>query len=574
MKDAGTDTSLDMVVTEVFEIAPKSTTISYNKEVQTSEDWASGTNTKSASGIEDYDEFDYSVNMAQRKQLEDKIRTELEELYKKENEEVLKNNRTLSNDEPGLNANGTPDVSRPTILSDKEASQISARQDFENFWSQSWKVINRAAEEDTNYNILRNYAESQNSDAQQQSRNSLTEITHLYSKDSVGRAVTYIDWSPKFPELIAAAYTEKSSDPHATKGLIQIFNLHAPNQPEYTLTAQSDILVVKFSPFDSNLIFGAAYNGQVLAWDLRSKGSRPLLSSQLSGKAHTHPVYSLEIIGTQNAYTLITASTDGTVCTWTPDMLAKPQEKITLQTNSSSLRNDEAAPTSLAIPTRDQAQFLIGTEEGAIYQCYRFGQAGSRPGIDHRKSYRGHTGPVTSVDLHPSSGPVDFGNYLLSSGNDWSIKIWLVSLISSHGSNLSSTASSAPANRGEIIRPILDIKRDDVVYDISWNPNHPSIFAAVDGTGHVEVWNLLTDTEVPVVRAKPSNIEKNIVGSNYLKRPLNRVSWEKTSEARRLAVGGLNGSITILELDTTLIGSSPKPEHWAQLKRLFEQLES
>ena len=79
-----------------------------------------------------------------------------------------------------------------------------------------------------------------------------------------------------------------------------------------------------FSPFHSNLIFGGTYSGQILLWDTRSK-HLPVLKTPLSAAGHTHPVYAMQMVGTQNAHNLITSSTDGTVCSWLVDMLAQPQ---------------------------------------------------------------------------------------------------------------------------------------------------------------------------------------------------------------------------------------------------------
>lgn len=38
----------------------------------------------------------------------------------------------------------------------------------------------------------------------------------------------------------------------------------------------------------------------------------------------------------------------------------------------------------------------------------------------------------------------------------------------------------------------------DYVYDVMWSPVHPAIFAAVDGMGRLDLWNLNNDTEVRV----------------------------------------------------------------------------
>ena len=61
-----------------------------------------------------------------------------------------------------------------------------------------------------------------------------------------------------------------------------------------------------------------------MLWDTRSK-HLPVLKTPLSAAGHTHPVYAMQMVGTQNAHNLITSSTDGTVCSWLVDMLVQPQ---------------------------------------------------------------------------------------------------------------------------------------------------------------------------------------------------------------------------------------------------------
>ena len=41
-------------------------------------------------------------------------------------------------------------------------------------------------------------------------------------------------------------------------------------------------------------------------------------------------------------------------------------------------------------------------------------------------TFKGHGGPVTSLHFHPAGGPVDFGNLVLSTSTDWTVKLWRV----------------------------------------------------------------------------------------------------------------------------------------------------
>ena len=88
---------------------------------------------------------------------------------------------------------------------------------------------------------------------------------------------------------------------------------------------------VAYSKFHPSYIIGGTYSGQLVLWDTRSGKRTPVQRSPLSSSAHTHPVYCLDVVGSQNAHNLISASSDGRLCSWNLDMLSQPQECLDLQ---------------------------------------------------------------------------------------------------------------------------------------------------------------------------------------------------------------------------------------------------
>jgi len=50
--------------------------------------------------------------------------------------------------------------------------------------------------------------------------------------------------------------------------------------------------------------------GKIVLWDNRSPKRTPVQRSSLSASAHTHPVYCLSVVGTQNSHSLISISTE------------------------------------------------------------------------------------------------------------------------------------------------------------------------------------------------------------------------------------------------------------------------
>ncbi|KAJ5902375.1 hypothetical protein N7495_002903 [Penicillium taxi] len=455
-------------------------------------------------------------------------------------------------------------------LDEDELKAVTSSTDFLDFVERSAKVIERALDEE--YDVLADYelggfdGDLEDEEETGKKRRGIREVCQFYDERwSKKRMISDLSFSPKFPELVLASYTKNPSAPHEPDGLVQVWNQHLQSRPEYVFNSTSDILTAKFSPFHPNLIVGGSYSGQVLLWDTRSSragGGAPVQKTPLTGSGHTHPVYSISIIGTQNAHNILTVSTDGVVCGWTVDMLSQPQEYLELTTPPPS-KTDDLAPTTMSFPQSDPTFFVVGTEEGGIYPCHRYDRAGAKAGTDHRLAYRGHSAPIMSTAFHPARGPVDLGDLMLSSSLDWSVKLWHVRPPATTASITSTTATA------QVVSPILDITREDVVYDARWSPHRPGVFSLVDGAGNVEVWDLYTDTEVPAVRTTPSRGP-----GSAPTRSLNKVAWEER-EGRRLATGGLNGVITVFEVGKGL-GGPPEEvpaEEWAGMKRLVAKLE-
>lgn len=493
------------------------------------------------------------------------------------------------------------------------------------FMERSTKVIERAL--DDHYDLLADYAQKGDQDIDEEDEDEgpargkkgrrVKEVAQFYEERwSKKRMISDLGFSPKvhteffsalfvrisltcfvkFPELILASYTKNPAAPHDPDGLIQIWNLHMRDRPEYTFHAQSDILTAKFSPFHPNIVIGGSYSGQILMWDTRQKSS-PVQKTPLTGFGHTHPVYSLDIIGTQNAHNIISASTDGVVCGWSVDMLSRPQESLELATPPPA-KTEDLAPTCIAFPHADPTYFLVGAEDGTIYPCHRYDRAGAKAGVDARLAYRGHSAPIMSLDFHPARGPLDLGDLVLSSSVDWTVKIWKArppaatavasaaatsTALSAANTTLGSgpspglgattaTSSALSAGGGSsqiAVPPLVELVREDLVYDARWSPVKPAVFALVEGSGALEVWDLNADREVPAAVARPSErIGSAFAGPAALRRSLNRLAWER-NEGRRVAVGGLDGAVTVFEVGQGLGGlEGVRSEEWAGVKRL------
>ncbi|RYP54891.1 hypothetical protein DL768_000455 [Monosporascus sp. mg162] len=591
-------------VLTVFECppSPAKEIFTYSKGVQTTDEWTPPASR--ARAVSDLEEDDLpALTSSPSKRSSRRIREREEELrenLRKEIEEELKAARELVTD--GVLPTSSIATSNFPVraLSDEELAALTASDEFVDFVERSTKVIERALDISNDYDILRDYSlqaqdiedeEDQAGNTAGKGRRRIKEVVQFYDdRWSKKRMVSGLDFSPTFPELLLASYTKNPSAPHDPDGVVQVWNRHLHDRPEFLFHAQSDILTAKFSPFHPNLIIGGTYSGQVLLWDTRAK-SAPVQKTPLTGSGHSHPVYSVDIVGTQNANNIVSVSTDGALCVWSVDMLSQPQESLTLLTPPPN-KFEDLAPTTMAFPQTDPTYFLVGSEEGPIYPCHRYDRAGAKAGVDARVSYRGHAAPVMSVAFHPARGPVDLGDLVLSSSLDWSVKLWKV--------RAPAATSTIVESAGTAVAPLADFVREDVVYDAAWSPVRPGVFALVDGAGGLEIWDLAVETEIPVARICPSPLSASLslssttnkdsnattrppngaaasaaaAAAGYRLRSLNKVVWEP-GEGRRLATGGIEGVVSVFEVGPDLGGKEGvRNEEWTAVKKLVARLEA
>ncbi|KAI9720760.1 MAG: hypothetical protein M1828_005551 [Chrysothrix sp. TS-e1954] len=558
-------------------------------------------------------------------ELRSKLRLEIEEELKATQDALSQAGTTKDSKPPSGSAAASNFPARALNAEENEA--VTSSNDFLDFVERSSKVIERALDDE--YDVLADYrhgdiGRGEDEDDEIGGRGKkgrrIKEIMQFYDeKGSRRRMISDVGFSPKFPELLLSSHTKNPSSPASPTGLLHLWNLHLHSRPELTLHSTSDILTAQFSPFHANLLLAGTYSGQVLLWDTRNRSPDPALKSPLTGQGHTHPIYGVKVVGTQNAHSVVSVSTDGVVCSWAMDMLGLPQEYLELSapaslpplrppaptplstattlsfpTPLSSRPTDDLAPTCLTFPNADPTYFLAGSESGTIHLVHRYDRAGARAGVDSRVSYRGHAGPVMSLDFHGSDGPLDLGDLMLSTGVDWSVKLWRIKTpsstsVSSSKSNGASAAAAAAVGdeaKVDIVAPILDLGRDDAVYDAKWSPVKPGVFASVDGAGGLDIWDLAREAEVPIARGVPGQrratsssgggaimgLDGSAMGGNT-GGALNKCAWEP-HEGRRVACGGIDGVLSVWELGGELGGAeSAGQDEWGRVRRLVQRLD-
>ncbi|XP_078811073.1 dynein cytoplasmic 1 intermediate chain 1a isoform X8 [Oryzias latipes] len=396
------------------------------------------------------------------KETQTPVNTHLSEVEEEEeeDEEMMETKPASESDQQNEDeTNETKEGSFPVLreLTEEERQQVLHSSEFQSFFECSIRVIERALAEDSDiyFDYSGRNLEDKEGDVGSGSRLSLSRV--FYDEHwSKRRVITCLDWSPQYPELLVASYNNNEEAPHEPDGVALVWNIKFKKAtPEYIFHCQ-------------------------------------------------HPVYCVNVVGTQNANNLITLSTDGKMCSWSLDMLSQPQETMELVYSKSK----PVAVTGMAFPTGDVNNYVVGSEDGSVYNASRHG---SKAGICDM--FEGHQGPVTGISCHSAVGPVDFSHLFITSSFDWTVKLWSTK----HNKPLYSFEDNA-----------------DYVYDVMWSPVHPATFAAVDGMGRLDLWNLNNDTEVPTASV-------TIEGASAL----NRVRW--SSGGKEVAVGDSEGRVWIYD---------------------------
>uniref|UniRef100_A0A8C5BD89 Dynein cytoplasmic 1 intermediate chain 1 n=1 Tax=Gadus morhua TaxID=8049 RepID=A0A8C5BD89_GADMO len=364
-------------------------------------------------------------------------------------------------------------------LTEEERQQILHSSDFQSFFDCSVRVMERALAEDDDIFFDYGGRDLDDKEGELAGGSSLSLSRLFYDEHwSKHRVITCLDWSPQYPELLVASYNNNEDAPHEPDGVALVWNIKFKKAtPEYIFHCQ-------------------------------------------------HPVYCVNVVGTQNANNLITVSTDGRMCSWSLDMLSQPQESMELVYNKSK----PVAVTAMDFPTGDVNNYVVGSEEGTVYTASRHG---SKAGIC--EMFEGHQGPVTGISCHNAVGPVDFSHLFATSSFDWTVKLWSTK----HNKPLYSFEDNA-----------------DYVYDVMWSPVHPAVFAAVDGMGRLDLWNLNNDTEVPTASV-------TVEGASAL----NRVRW--SSGGKEVAVGDSEGRVWIYDAGELSVAHS---DDWARFARTLMEI--
>ncbi|CAH8868151.1 unnamed protein product [Trichobilharzia szidati] len=447
-------------------------------------------------------------------------------------------------DEAALNDSQHTEVN---TLTEEEKSRIMSSESFLRFFQRSSRIVERVLSR--NEDLFEEYT-GEDHEAKESDELITVSLEFFDDRWSKNRKVTDLDWSTIFPELCLAAYNSNEQNAHEPEGVCLVWNIKYPKlkTPEHIFHCQSAVTSASLSRFHPNIVVAGTYSGQIVLWDSRVMKRTPVQRSPLTSWAHTHPVFAITLVGTQNAHNIISLGTDGSLCAWSLEMLSQPREKTKVCEMSSGGLFD-VYPTCMSFFANDVNNYAVGAENGNAYCGQRHSsRTGAADESSRHVTYKGHKAPLTAISTHPSPGAFSFSSFFLTASFDWTVRLW-------------STRENKP------IYTFDDYS--DYVYDVSWSPVHPAVFATGDGTGYISVWNVNQEPEVPVARRmlmSSSNIgvppttltssSSSISASDVV--AINKCRWHTSGSY--LAAGDDIGRVSICNVHESL--SQPTTDDW------------
>jgi len=392
------------------------------------------------------------------------------------------------------------------------------------------KYMERAINEKDIYNMFEN-DDYEYSNSLPDSNDLVHPLVDFYDDSCEKRTVTSLEWSLKYPELLLSCYSKRADDFNANQknGLIYIWSLAIRKDPEFTFTCQPEITSAIFHPYNPKLIIGGTHTGQVMTWDTRGKqtavNKTPLgLGGGQSGiKTHTSDITCLGVIGSTNSSHIISLS-NGAICLWSLSNLSSPVKRIELKAPQQKKEFEDLSEMSIlamGMQQYDTNNLLIGSDDNNIYQI-SLNEDNSRNVI--LNTFKGHDGPVYSVDFHPSDyfNTCNFTHLFATSSADWTTKIW---------------------SKQNPLAPLFTIESSyNYVYCSKWNPTNASVLATGDGNGYLDIFDLNKDWESPRIHCKLGN------------EALNKICW--TEDGKRITVGDSAGKVQLFALDKQIYSST------------------
>lgn len=288
------------------------------------------------------------------------------------------------------------------------------------------------------------------------------ELNHLWRvKSTERRCITSIIFNKQYTNMFAIGMGSYEFN-RPKSGIISIYSLKNPINPEFSFETKSGVMCMDFSTVHPALLCVGFYNGSVGVYDIRNTGDPCLYSIDNPEEYHNDPVWEVRWGDDEGDMSFMSISSDGTIVNWVLSKNELNKEVLMNLKRSDNVDNKEgllrtSQATTFDINPNNPTQCLVGTEFGEIY-CYNLQQKTELP-----TEYEGHNMQVYAIHWSPFD-PSTF----LSCSEDWTVKLWNV----------------------EQTTPIITYDLVAPVGDISWSQFSSTLFQAVTYDNKIHVFDI------------------------------------------------------------------------------------
>lgn len=342
-------------------------------------------------------------------------------------------------------------------------------------------------------------------------------LWRYHCPETAGRSVTAMAWNRKESDVLAVGYSVRrpgvedgttteavngvknghaaTKDLFTQRGMICCWSLKNPLAPELVLhlTADAGVSSLAFSYEHPSLLAVGNTAGGIVVYDIQKDLAAPSIVPAFAAGLHTGAVWDLKWVasGKDRSKFLMSISADGRVVQWAvgktvekvaPDLMhlkRQPGAQIESAFVEGVAAADEAAgrrrrcgAKEEAVLSRqaggmcfdvcpsDHAIYVVGTEDGSIYQCNK-SQTES-----YDLDYAPHAELVYRVRWSPYSS-----KYFLTCSADWTTRLYALS------------------NSTAMVK--YDSPNQDAVQDVAWSYTNSLFFVTATAQGNVELWSVV-----------------------------------------------------------------------------------
>ncbi|XP_068898446.1 dynein axonemal intermediate chain 4-like isoform X2 [Tenebrio molitor] len=297
------------------------------------------------------------------------------------------------------------------------------------------------------------------------------ELLWTYSNDETnGRCVTAVVFNSFSEDIVAVAYGKYFYNDRNCRGMVMIWNIKNPQQPERQYDFPVPVSSVAFSKVNPNLLAVGFYNGHLKILDVSKREVFVIREDTM----FFEPVWSVVWFQQGDDEDILASFGDGRVCRYQitgAENLKRTQIMLTAMAEGKLkgikyLKKCESKEISitgyeqarcLALHPTDPFTYFVGTSEGVVHRC------STNYYNEHMDLFKAHDGAIHTVRFSP------FANKLYyTCGDDFRARLWVDGISEP-------LVTSEPS-----ILPVLDV---------DWSPGHPTIIATIRGPD-ILVWDM------------------------------------------------------------------------------------